>query len=147
MIERILAAVDGSQAAERAVALASELARATGAELVLFHAIRDLPLPPELREMMAAGEINESRRELLEQTGEILLERAGKRAADLGVVPARSEMQLGDPGNAIVAFASDNDVDLIVMGSRGLGQVQGMMLGSVSRKVCNLAATSCLTVK
>jgi nucleotide-binding universal stress UspA family protein len=38
-------------------------------------------------------------------------------------------------------------VDLVVLGTRGLGQVKGMLMGSVSRKVTNLAETSCLIIR
>ena len=147
MIARILVTVDGSDASTRAVELAAELAAATQAELVALHVIRDLPLPPELREMVAAGEITESRQEILENSARIMLERAEAKAAEVGVEAVRSVVENGDPGTRIVAWAADNGADLIVMGSRGLGQVEGMLLGSVSRKVCNISPVNCLTVK
>nr|WP_312860533.1 universal stress protein [Mesorhizobium sediminum] len=43
--------------------------------------------------------------------------------------------------------ARDENFDLIVLGSRGLGDVEGFLLGSVSHKVTSLASCPCLTVK
>jgi nucleotide-binding universal stress UspA family protein len=57
-----------------------------------------------------------------------------------------SDIGTGDPANAIVGYADRNGIDLIVLGSRGLGQVEGMLMGSVSRKVSNLAAVACMVV-
>ena len=147
MIGRILVTVDGSDASVKAVELACELAAAMRAELVALHVIRDLPLPPELREMVAAGEITESRQEILENSARIILDRVKAAAQESGVEKVRTVIENGDPGGTIVSYATDNGVDLIVMGSRGLGDVQGMLLGSVSRKVCNLSPVNCLTVK
>ena len=47
----------------------------------------------------------------------------------------------------IVDFARDQRADAIVMGSRGLGDVSGLLLGSVSHKVSHLAACTCIMVK
>ena len=47
----------------------------------------------------------------------------------------------------IVAFAKDRGIDAIVMGSRGTGDMEGLLLGSVSHKVTSLAPCTCVTVK
>ena len=71
-----------------------------------------------------------------------------KRQAELAdIEPAETAIGTGDPANAIVEYAKKTGSDLIVVGSRGLGKVEGMFLGSVSRKVSNLAKTSCLVIK
>jgi nucleotide-binding universal stress UspA family protein len=53
----------------------------------------------------------------------------------------------GDPADQIVHAAERHHADLIVMGRRGHGDLKGLLLGSVSHKVCQLADTACLTVK
>ncbi len=53
----------------------------------------------------------------------------------------------GDPTSEILKYAEENDVDMIVLGSRGLGKLGMLMLGSVSHKVCNIAQRTCVTVK
>ena len=53
----------------------------------------------------------------------------------------------GDPADQIVRAAERRRADLIVMGRRGHGDLKGPLLGSVSHKVCQLAATACLTVR
>ncbi|NQU72224.1 MAG: universal stress protein, partial [Rhodospirillales bacterium] len=47
----------------------------------------------------------------------------------------------------IIEYAEQHDIDMIVIGSRGLGDLKGMLLGSVSHKVAHLAECSCITVK
>ena len=59
----------------------------------------------------------------------------------------RTKLLKGSPAREIVDYARKKDVDMIVMGTRGLGDVEGMLLGSVSRGVGMLAECSCLTVK
>ena len=58
----------------------------------------------------------------------------------------KTQFLQGDPANTIMAFANQHRADMIVMGTRGLGQVESMLLGSVSRKVTNLSRTNCLIV-
>jgi nucleotide-binding universal stress UspA family protein len=52
----------------------------------------------------------------------------------------------GDAAMAILAAAEDQDADLIVLGSRGMGDLKGLLLGSVSHKVTHLANRPCLIV-
>ena len=59
----------------------------------------------------------------------------------------RTVVHEGDPASAILAVAKEADADLIVMGRRGLGDLAGLLLGSVSQKVTHLAECACLTVR
>ena len=53
----------------------------------------------------------------------------------------------GDPSAAIIAHAKRRKNDLVVLGTRGLSKAQGLLLGSVSRKVVNLCKVNCLVVR
>jgi nucleotide-binding universal stress UspA family protein len=53
----------------------------------------------------------------------------------------------GDPGKEILRYAEEETANLIVMGSRGLSDLQGLLMGSVSHKVSHLSPCSCITVK
>jgi nucleotide-binding universal stress UspA family protein len=72
---------------------------------------------------------------------------AEREFKEKGVKNFQSSIIEGDPAQAIIEFARKEAVDTIVMGSRGLGNLEGVFLGSVSHKVCNLAHCTCLTVK
>ncbi|MDE2388347.1 MAG: universal stress protein [Betaproteobacteria bacterium] len=54
---------------------------------------------------------------------------------------------VGDPAEMIVRFAGENQFDQIVMGPRGAGGIQGLLLGSVTSKVMQLAKTPVLLIK
>lgn len=56
-------------------------------------------------------------------------------------------MLQGDPAQEIIEFSRKNSIDMIVIGSRGAGTVETLLLGSVSHKVCHLANCTCVTVK
>ena len=64
MFDTILVAVDGSASGKRALDAALDIARCHNSLLVLLHVIADLPLPQEIVEMIAAGEVTESRSEI-----------------------------------------------------------------------------------
>ena len=54
---------------------------------------------------------------------------------------------VGDPAEMIVRFAAEKHYDLIVMGPRGKGNIQGLLLGSVTNKVMQLSSIPVLLVK
>jgi nucleotide-binding universal stress UspA family protein len=56
-------------------------------------------------------------------------------------------LEVGDPAATVLEVAKCQNVDLIVMGNRGLGSLQGLLQGSVSHKVNALSSCSCVTVK
>jgi nucleotide-binding universal stress UspA family protein len=84
---------------------------------------------------------------LLKFLAEKVLTKAAERAKKKGAKEVHTTVVQGDPATAIIKQAKRRNADLIIMGSRGLGKVKELFLGSVSRKVCNLSQMNCLTVK
>jgi len=78
---------------------------------------------------------------------ERIVSEAEKVARDKGVKNVHCVIEDGDPGKEILRHAEEETANLIVMGSRGLGDLQGLLMGSVSHKVSQLSPCSCLTVK
>jgi nucleotide-binding universal stress UspA family protein len=72
---------------------------------------------------------------------------AEMRAAKHGLTRITTQITEGNAANEIVAMAKSEGVDMLFLGSRGLGEITGLLLGSVSHKVVSLAPCSCVTVK
>jgi nucleotide-binding universal stress UspA family protein len=68
-----------------------------------------------------------------------VVEDAKARAAEAGASKVRGFIKGGPPARTIVSFAKDKEAGLIVLGSRGVGDIEGYLLGSVSHKVTSLA--------
>ena len=147
MFRNVLVAIDGSKASIDALDAAAALAAKFGATLHLIHVVREMQVPLNPGIMDAYEKLQRQRHDLLNSAGEQLLNQAKRSLESKGVESVETDIGSGDPASAIVKYAANNDIDLIVLGSRGLGQVEGMLLGSVSRKVGNTAKTSCLIVK
>jgi nucleotide-binding universal stress UspA family protein len=89
----------------------------------------------------------EARGRLRWALGERLTSDACARANKKAVQTVRTVMRAGDPVKGILSVANEENADIIVMGRRGLGDLAGLLLGSVSRKVSHLGECACLTVK
>jgi len=76
-----------------------------------------------------------------------MLDAASEEAKELGVKDVKLVVRNGDPARQTVDYAKDAKVDMIVMGSKGLSDIQGLLLGSVSHKVSHLAPCTCVTVR
>ena len=147
MLKNILVATDASPASNRAINLAADLAGKYGATLHLLYAIREMQLPPELKKMAEVEKIAGARSDVLDFVGKKILGDAQSRALKKGATKIKSTLERGDPATAIMRYGKRRKVDLIVLGTRGLGQVKGMLMGSVSRKVTNLSDISCLIIR
>jgi len=145
MFEKILVPVDGSKHARCAIETAIELTKCHGSLVFLLHVIRDLSLPEEIMSMIKAGEVTQSRMEILQDSAEIILENAAAKFKEAGIADVRGEYVLGDPASQILVYAQDKNVDLIVIGHRGLGPTEGL-LGGVARKLVNRTPISVLIV-
>ncbi|MCU0486824.1 MAG: universal stress protein [Anaerolineales bacterium] len=131
MFKTVLLGVDGSEHALRAASLAGELARCMRADLWVVVCFD--PIPAYLGHPNVHNAITE-RMQQAEQILQPALEAVGETP---GFV--KTEMLEGPPAEAILAVA--------VMGTRGLGRLGGLVLGSQSQKVLANAACPVLLVK
>lgn len=143
LFQKILAAYDGSKAANKALDKAIDLCKVTPeAKLEVLH-VYDFP-----RFYVAEGfapvpaSMNKDFYELAERTAE----EAKKRVEAAGLEP-KVEMVQGPPAETILEHAQKNGADLIVIGSRGLGGIREFVLGSVSHNVVQHARIPVLVVK
>lgn len=166
----ILVATDGSAPAQKAVELASDLAGKYQARLVLVHVLHHKSMPqlkaehlatvpeayrPAVADMaaMLAGTVDRGSetgaalRRALDLYGQQILEEAARTARELGAKDVSALLEEGDPVQRILECAEREKADLIVVGSRGLGNLKGLFLGSVSHKLNQAAHCSCITVK
>ena len=147
MYKNILVAVDGSKASSRALDTAVGLAGQFGANLHIMHVVREMQVPLNPGIMDKYQEVEKQRHDLLRSVGDEILSQASMAARSKGIDTVETDSGSGDPATAIAAYADKNNVDLVVIGSRGHGKVQSMLLGSVSRKVSELTKAACLIVK
>ncbi|MDX2312968.1 MAG: universal stress protein, partial [Gammaproteobacteria bacterium] len=117
------------------------------ASLYLLNVVREMQLPPELKKMARVENIGQARQDVLDFVADKILGDAERRAKRKGVLSVRKSTGHGDPASAIAKYAQRNKIDLIVMGTRGLGGVKGMLMGSVSRKVANACNVNLLIVR
>lgn len=137
MFERILLPVDGSEHSRRAVAIAGDLARRYGAEVVVLHARE--------HELTWGADIDiESAEEARRLVDDLVRELKDAGAAARGEVV---RVPIGDVPRAILDVTKAEDVGLIVMGTRGLSDWERLLLGSVAHKVVHLAEVPVLVVR
>ncbi len=150
MIERLLVPVDGSDHANRAVDLAGDLATKYAARVTLLHVMTEVGstrVPEGLGNLHNIEHVTVTERDLLLSVANEVLEAASKRISDQGVAKIEKEIRVGDPAQSIIDLVRQHNFDLIIMGSRGLGDLKGLLLGSVSHKVAQMTECACLTVK
>jgi nucleotide-binding universal stress UspA family protein len=138
----VVVGVDGSEGGQRAAEHAAQIARKWGAGLLLVTVVRPPegwwgiggapPTPEALSEALIEGQ-----RQVLDET---------EKSLDLEGIEYRTIEELGDPVNRIVAVCEDNDAGLLVIGRRGAGLVERVIVGSVADRLCHLAPCPILLV-
>ncbi|KQL50849.1 hypothetical protein AN964_24880 [Heyndrickxia shackletonii] len=141
MFRKILVAVDGSEMSEKALEAGLHLAKEQKADVTLVHVERNITIPVGL-EGTTVDNIYES----IQKEGENLLNNMKVKAEAEGIQAQTVYLQ-GDPAVQIVQLAEKENHQLIVIGSRGLGNIKEMMLGSVSHKISQLSHCPVLIVK
>jgi len=145
MFSKILVPFDGSTSAEEAVRKAVELAALTGAEMVLLTVYRHHSMLESSFSMVRHSDPG-NMDDVLRKHAQEVAEHGKFIAQEAGAEKVRAFIKNGPPARTIVAWAKEKEVDLIVLGSRGLGSVEGYLLGSVSHKVTGLAKCPVLVV-
>jgi len=138
---KIVHPTDFSDCAERARALAVQLARALGAELILLHVAVEAPL---FREgLTRAHEIEHFFDEQREWARRTLEERAAETRGH--GVPTVTRVVTGAPDREIVETAKREGAELIVMGTHGRRALERFFLGSVADRVIRAAPCAVVT--
>lgn len=175
MFKHILLATDGSAHADRAADIAAGLAATCGAKLTLMHVAPDSLTVDDLARSPRADRLSQRVRDDIGKMREIfqdvslsddmmatpipapqsairglaedILGEAEQHAKTRNVKNVVRAIAAGDPAHEILEHARETGTDLIVMGTRGLSDIGGLFLGSVSHKIMHLADCPCLTVK
>jgi nucleotide-binding universal stress UspA family protein len=137
MFNHIMVAMDSSAYSREALPAAIELAGKFGSEVLVFH----------VSEHDRGGSVVFT---LETPAGATALVADAVEALRKLEVTARGQVRdvaAGHVAKAIVEAADENGIDLIVMGSRGLSDVQGLLLGSVTHKVMQSATIPVLVVR
>ncbi|HEY9152967.1 MAG TPA: universal stress protein [Anaerolineales bacterium] len=140
MFEYILLAVDGSEHSLHAAKEAGDLARAMKSEILRIVVAFD-GIPPYLGEPNLQQAINARMKE-----ANAILQKAQDA---VGKIPGEIHTELieGSPAEAIINVAKTRGSTVIVMGSRGLSTIAGLVLGSTSNKVVSHASCPVLIVR
>jgi nucleotide-binding universal stress UspA family protein len=145
MFKKIVVGTDGSDTATQAVRQAVDLARAVGAKLEIVSAY----------EPVSAERLNQERRQAPEdlqwaigprEDVDATLEAAAEVARQAGVsldVYARQ----GDPADAVIDVAEEQEADLVIVGNKGMTGAKRFLLGSVPNKVSHHAPCSVLIIR
>ena len=140
-IKKILIAMDGSELSDKALRYACKLGVPLNAELIVLHVVPMLVSATPYHDTVSDQPFL-----ALQKVGEDILSRA-KQTADELSCKITDLISHGDPANRIIDIASERDVDLIVVGSRGIGGIKRLFVGSISDKVASHAPCPVLIVR
>jgi len=139
MFKRILLGFDGSEHAQRAARVAAGIARQE-ADAQMWVVVVVEPIPTEIGKPYFSELIL-----MRTNAGGELMQLAKEIVGD--DIPVHEELLFSTPAESIIEVAETQNCDLIVMGTRGLGGLRGLLLGSQIHKVINLAKCPVLAVK
>lgn len=158
-IKRILLVTDGSEHSQRALNYLSQFPLPKETEVHVMHVlpplytpemiVRSWPIGTEVLPPIStqeAEEITSKQAEAEEAKGKTLLKQSLEALKQHGI-EASSVLRRGDAATEIIHYAKDQEVQLIVAGSRGLSRIKSWLLGSVSRKLLHYSDVSVLIVK
>lgn len=145
LYKKILVPMDGSENAFEALKMAIELQKLCEAELFILSVFREYRLW-NASISMVNQKLTGSTDEAMEQFAKEVAETSKNYAREQGAQNVRSFYMGGGPSRMILKFTRDHDIDLIVLGSRGISDSEKYLLGSVSHKVTSLAECPVLVV-
>ena len=150
LFSKILVAFDGSEPSKRALDYAAKMAAMFEGEVIIITVVPriSLPLfPNEGSGSMPYMDLTKYQEEVSELYGKSLERAEASVKERYPNLKVQAQLLEGRPSSTIVEESEKRDVDLIMMGSRGLGGIRGMILGSTSRKVVDQCTKPILIVK
>lgn len=145
--QTILIATDGSKFSQNAVLQGMELAKLVGAKVYVLYVLdKNAYLLPTFETPIYLGSKWDVMEETLRQEGDNAIQYAKDVARNKGINFEGVVIE-GNPANAILEFAEQKKVNLIIMGTLGKGGLERFLLGSVTDKVVRHSKSSVLVVK
>jgi nucleotide-binding universal stress UspA family protein len=144
---KLLVAIDGSESAASALIAAGGLAAKLGAEVVVVTVVESpgaATVPEELQDLARAEHVQLTGYDVSMQAARQVAEKAAMKLCALGADRVTVRVETGDPATQLAEAARRERADMIVIGRRGLGRIGGLLLGSVSHKVLQIAPVPCL---
>lgn len=145
MYRKILVPFDNSSQALSAVQHAIKLAMVSRATVTLLHVIQDIPIFSDAR---TEDRIGMSRNAIVHESktkAQAMLDRL-KESLSEHDVKIDIAIAMGNPSREICKKAKIEGYDVVVMGSRGLGKIPGLLMGSVSNRVCRNASCPVIVI-
>ena len=149
MFKKILVAADGSDHANQAVEVAASLSEKFGSKLTVLHIMPHAgshQIPDELKVFAKVEHLSVNEAEILRSVATAIVERAKDKATSCGAKDVQTAIEIGDAATNIIAYCDNHGIDTVVMGRRGLSDLKGLFLGSVSHKVAQKTECACLTI-
>lgn len=134
--EKILLATDGSADADRATEAAADLAKRAGAELHVVHVWHDVP-----------GFAHDFVKRELERQGQEILDAQVEKIQATGATVAGAHLRGGRTSNEVIALSEEIEAGLLIVGSRGLGTVKRILMGSQSEEIVHHARVPVLVLR
>jgi nucleotide-binding universal stress UspA family protein len=136
IIHSILVAVDGSETSSNAAKMAIDLSKKFGANLIALHIV-----PPNLR-------FNKEMFDIANQNGQKIVNEVRGKAVAKGVdVQTEVISDVISITKVIVDYAEENDVNLIVLGTRGISGIKRLLLGSTASGVVTYSHCPVMVVR
>lgn len=145
LFRTILVPTDGSANSRRALAYAGYLAELCQASVGLLHVVNLSAEVPALNHFSTGGYIPDKVLDDIQESGRLMVNEELKQLPP--AVAAKGFLEVGVPTDIIIDFCTRNGYDLIVMGSRGLGMIKELLLGSVSSYIVHHAPCPVMVVK
>jgi nucleotide-binding universal stress UspA family protein len=140
----ILVGTDGSESSFRAVERAAQVSADSGATLLIASAYAQMNERDQRRAADALGE--ESYKVMGSHPAEDIVREAADLAKKAGASKVDTTCKAGDPVDVLVKLVEENNVELCVVGNRGLNSLAGRFLGSVPANISHRAACDVLIV-
>jgi len=134
---KILLATDGSEDAAQATEAATDLAKKSGSELHVVHVWHDVPSP--YAHKFVRGE--------LKRQGQEIRDEQVRKIEEAGGTVTRAHLREGRTSDEVIKLSEELAVGLLVVGSRGMGTVRRILMGSHSEEIVHRARVPVLVVR
>lgn len=146
-MKKILLAVDGSGHSMRAARMAGELSDRFEVPVDIINVVPEAEMAAAIVEYAHLEDAYRTQRDFLQSAGADIVARATSEVEDAGGTVDSGEVKVGSPAPSIAAHAKASGADCIVMGRRGLSEIKGLLMGSVSHRVGQLTDITLVTTE